>query len=260
MRVLGIAGMSVTMPHKTDVADAVDRLDPAARSLRSVNTVSWDGDELVGSSTDGAGFVASLAEVGIDVDGGAGRRDRRRRRGPIGDRRARPRRHERHHRAQPISGQTPNAPPSWPPPRRSASSATSPAPTSSSTRRASGWGSVPAGAGVDDLPCDPALLHPEQVVVDLVYHPLRTAWLAAADAVGCPHRRRSRHVDPSGRAAAAALARHAPGRGRDARRRRIRPARPLKPRRGERTDRGVDLWLTATGGRATGGGVSRGDG
>ena len=67
MRVLGIAGMSVTMPHKSAVADAVDRLEPAARSLRSVNTVSWDGDELVGSSTDGAGFVASLAEIGIDV-------------------------------------------------------------------------------------------------------------------------------------------------------------------------------------------------
>ncbi len=37
--------------------------------LQSVNTVSWDGDELVGSSTDGAGFVASLADAGVDVDG-----------------------------------------------------------------------------------------------------------------------------------------------------------------------------------------------
>ena len=64
MRVLGIAGLSVTMPHKREVADAVDRLEPAARALQSVNTVSWDGDQLVGSSTDGAGFVASLAEVG----------------------------------------------------------------------------------------------------------------------------------------------------------------------------------------------------
>ena len=69
MRVLGIAGLSVTMPHKRDVADAVDRLEPAARALHSVNTVSWDGGELVGSSTDGAGFVASLAESGIAVAG-----------------------------------------------------------------------------------------------------------------------------------------------------------------------------------------------
>ena len=39
-------------------------------------------------------------------------------------------------------------------------------------------------AGPDDLPCDPALLRPGQVVVDLVYHPLRTAWVEAAAAVG----------------------------------------------------------------------------
>ena len=69
MRTLGIAGLSVTMPHKTAVAELVDRLDPAARSLHSVNTVSWDGDSLVGSSTDGAGFVSSLADAGVDVAG-----------------------------------------------------------------------------------------------------------------------------------------------------------------------------------------------
>ena len=100
MRVLGIAGMSVTMPHKRAVADLVDRLEPAARALRSVNTVRWDGDDLVGSSTDGAGFVASLVEVGIDVTDARGRGDRRGRRRPLGDRRAGPGRRHRHHRAQ----------------------------------------------------------------------------------------------------------------------------------------------------------------
>ena len=34
------------------------------------------------------------------------------------------------------------------------------------------------------MPCDPALLRPEQVIVDLVYHPLRTAWLVAAEQLG----------------------------------------------------------------------------
>ena len=69
MRILGIAGMSVTMPHKHEVIAALDRLDPAAAALQSVNTISWSGDELVGSSTDGAGFVASLADAGVTVDG-----------------------------------------------------------------------------------------------------------------------------------------------------------------------------------------------
>lgn len=35
---------------------------------------------------------------------------------------------------------------------------------------------TPVGMGEDDaLPFDPARLHPEQVVIDLVYHPLETA-------------------------------------------------------------------------------------
>jgi shikimate dehydrogenase len=39
-------------------------------------------------------------------------------------------------------------------------------------------------AGAADLPCAVDVLNPEQVVVDLVYHPLRTAWLQGADAMG----------------------------------------------------------------------------
>ena len=47
-----------------------------------------------------------------------------------------------------------------------------------------GMGVDPLRSTPDDLPCDPALLRAEQVVVDLVYHPLHTAWLTAADALG----------------------------------------------------------------------------
>ena len=70
MRTLDLGGLSVTTPHKEDVARGVDELDPAAAALRSVNTVVWDADgRLVGHSTDGAGFVASLAASGVDVGG-----------------------------------------------------------------------------------------------------------------------------------------------------------------------------------------------
>ena len=70
MRTLGIAGLSVTMPHKEDVAAAVDVLDPAAAALRSVNTVVRATDGLlVGHSTDGDGFVASLDAAGVGVAG-----------------------------------------------------------------------------------------------------------------------------------------------------------------------------------------------
>ena len=60
MRALGLAGLSVTMPHKQDAFDAVDHATEVARRLGVVNCVSWADGELVGDSTDGAGFVAAL--------------------------------------------------------------------------------------------------------------------------------------------------------------------------------------------------------
>ncbi len=70
MRVLGIRGLSVTTPHKEQVAGGVDELDPAARAIGAVNTVVLDeGGRLVGHSTDGDGFVVALRADGIDVAG-----------------------------------------------------------------------------------------------------------------------------------------------------------------------------------------------
>src|SRR3954471_11304961 len=60
MRSLGIDGRSVTMPHKADVAAAVDRLEPAAAALGVANTVFTRDGELVGESTDGDGFLRAL--------------------------------------------------------------------------------------------------------------------------------------------------------------------------------------------------------
>lgn len=173
MRTLGIGGLSVTMPHKDAVADAVDRLDPAARSLHSVNTVSWDDDRLVGSSTDGAGFVASLADADVKVDGakvavlGAGGAAR-----SVIDALARAgasditvlnRTSERAEAAAALA------------------SVASPGIVSDVTRADIVVNATSVGMGVDEsLPCDLALLRSGQVVADLVYHPLETRWLAAA--------------------------------------------------------------------------------
>jgi shikimate dehydrogenase len=183
MRVLGIAGLSVTMPHKHDVAAAVDRLDPAAAVLHSVNTVGWDGGDLVGSSTDGAGFVASLAADGIDVSGarvavlgagGAARSviDALGRAGAA---------------AISVINRTPER-------AQSASllaavgSVGSPGDITLAdlvvNASSVGMGVDPATATDDDLPCDANLLEPSQIVADLVYHPLRTAWLERAEQVG----------------------------------------------------------------------------
>lgn len=62
MRALRLGGLSVTMPAKQAVAAAVDRRSPDVERLGAANCVRWDGDELVGESTDGDGFVRSLCD------------------------------------------------------------------------------------------------------------------------------------------------------------------------------------------------------
>lgn len=70
IRVLGIDGLSVTMPLKADAAAACDEVRGDAVQLRSVNCVSRGPDgTLVGESTDGEGFVRSLREAGHDPAG-----------------------------------------------------------------------------------------------------------------------------------------------------------------------------------------------
>lgn len=70
MRVLGIEGLSVTMPHKADIVASLGRCTAAAAALGAVNCVVREGTELVGHNTDGAGFVDSLrVDEGVDVAG-----------------------------------------------------------------------------------------------------------------------------------------------------------------------------------------------
>ena len=60
MRSLRLAGMSVTMPHKHAVAAAADVVSDRARRLGAVNCLSWEGTQVCGDSTDGAGFLDAL--------------------------------------------------------------------------------------------------------------------------------------------------------------------------------------------------------
>jgi shikimate dehydrogenase len=61
LRALGLAGLSVTMPFKDEVAALVDRRSPVAERLGAVNCVVRRPDGLEGHNTDGRGFVESLA-------------------------------------------------------------------------------------------------------------------------------------------------------------------------------------------------------
>ena len=179
-----LGGLAVTMPLKSEVADAVDRLDPAAAALRSVNTVVADPDGPLGMSTDGDGFVASLRSVGHEPSGarvvvlGAGAAAR-----SIVDALG---------RAGVASLVIHN---------RTASAASEAAGLAAQAITVDEVGLVQACAAADiivnttsvgmgaanasgDMPLGPELLSREHVVADIVYHPLATPLLVAARSVG----------------------------------------------------------------------------
>jgi len=65
IRAMSFAGVNLTIPLKQAAVDLVDGLSDEAARVGSVNTLWWDGDRLMGDSTDGRGFLRSLeAEAG----------------------------------------------------------------------------------------------------------------------------------------------------------------------------------------------------
>jgi len=192
MRTLGIAGLSVTMPHKEDVAATVDELDPAAAALRSVNTVvRRDDGRLAGYSTDGDGFVASLADAGVDVAGrtvlvvGAGAAAR-----SVVDALGRARAaaivvaNRTPGRLAGIVGLAHAARPALDLGVEVAAAEIVVNATSVGFGASPDAGELPLDRHAGELPLDPNDLHAGQVVADLVYHPLETPLLRAARAAG----------------------------------------------------------------------------
>lgn len=58
---LGFAGCNLTIPHKEEAMRIVDEYDPAAKRAGSINTIIVRADgRILGSSTDGYGFLAAL--------------------------------------------------------------------------------------------------------------------------------------------------------------------------------------------------------
>ncbi|XEC96773.1 shikimate dehydrogenase [Paenibacillus tarimensis] len=62
VRVMGIRGINVTIPHKLDIMKYMDELDASAEAIGAVNTIVNDDGRLTGYNTDGIGYVRSLKE------------------------------------------------------------------------------------------------------------------------------------------------------------------------------------------------------
>ncbi|NUM55572.1 MAG: shikimate dehydrogenase [Candidatus Hydrogenedentes bacterium] len=62
-------GVSVTIPHKRAVMAHLDEIEPMARFVGSVNTITHEHGRLVGSTTDGRGALRALTESGVNLTG-----------------------------------------------------------------------------------------------------------------------------------------------------------------------------------------------
>jgi shikimate dehydrogenase len=65
LRVLGVKGFNVTIPHKMAIIPYLDDIDEQARTLGAVNTVINENGKLIGTNTDGAGLIHALNEKGF---------------------------------------------------------------------------------------------------------------------------------------------------------------------------------------------------
>ncbi|MGM9607116.1 MAG: shikimate dehydrogenase [Oscillospiraceae bacterium] len=69
VRAEGWAGFNATMPHKEALVPYMDELDEDAKLYGAVNTVCHQNGKLYGFNTDGGGFARALAGAGIPIKG-----------------------------------------------------------------------------------------------------------------------------------------------------------------------------------------------
>ena len=175
---LGLRGLSVTMPHKTAIVGLVDEVTDVAERLDAVNCVTWRDGTLVGDNTDGAGFLASLDADSVDVSGanvvvlgaGGAARSLANALGSAGVARLSVvnRTASRAELTAELAG--PNG-------RVGTEADVS---SADLVINATSVGMAPGGG----VPIDVALLRRGQIVIDAVYHPVRTPLLEAAAACG----------------------------------------------------------------------------
>ena len=70
IRALGLLGVNVTVPFKEAVCAYLDRMDPLAAQIGSVNTIVCQNHQLVGYNTDAPGFLMAIQkDLGISLFG-----------------------------------------------------------------------------------------------------------------------------------------------------------------------------------------------
>ena len=60
---LGYRGLNLTIPHKVDVLPLIDAVDPQAKIMGAVNTLSWENNGWKGYNTDGVGLSRAVSNA-----------------------------------------------------------------------------------------------------------------------------------------------------------------------------------------------------
>jgi shikimate dehydrogenase len=66
----GFAGVNCTIPHKVAAFEVCDNVEESARRAGAVNTLVFRDGRIIGSNTDGWGFLANLRAHGVDPASG----------------------------------------------------------------------------------------------------------------------------------------------------------------------------------------------
>ncbi|MEO2069412.1 MAG: shikimate dehydrogenase [Desulfurobacteriaceae bacterium] len=69
LKALNVKGFNVTVPHKESIVEYLDFLSEDAEFLQAVNTVKNEDGKLIGYNTDADGFLNSLIEEGVELQG-----------------------------------------------------------------------------------------------------------------------------------------------------------------------------------------------
>ena len=69
IRALNFSGVNVTIPHKEKVIPFLDKIHEEAAFMGAVNTVVNSDGKLTGHNTDGRGFIQSLSDNDISIEG-----------------------------------------------------------------------------------------------------------------------------------------------------------------------------------------------
>lgn len=69
LRALNFRGINLTIPHKVEAVKYVDELSPEAEIIGAINVVVNNNGRLRGDNSDGKGFLKSLIDNGVELEG-----------------------------------------------------------------------------------------------------------------------------------------------------------------------------------------------